>query len=669
MLDDERIAAICANRIARSTGALDSNLESERLTVRKSYNGETPTPVRKGTSKYVSTDTFDAVESLQAQLVETFCGTLKPVRFQPQGPEDVEPARQATETVAYVVERQNKGFKLKEDMIKDGLMARLGVVKAWWEDSEDESEEEFDGTEEALASYMASNPDVTPTEVTLDETGAVNGATLTRKNGTSRVRVEAIPPEEFGVTSGTRRLSEADMVFHRTRKTRAELRAMGIKPDVVEELQTGTDWLFTVDARSRSNDADPDPFGNDDNDQKAGERIEVFECFTKLSMDDEGVSKRRLWRVVVAGNKVLEKEEAKRIPFIIFSPLHQSHTIWAPNYAQKVIPVQNARTALTRSIIDHAVQTTVPRYTVLRNGLPKPDELTDARPGGIVNINRENAVQPLPQAGLNPFVFQTREILAEDKEQITGVSRLSQGLNKDAVSRQNSGEMVTDLVNLSQVRQKVVARRFAEALAELYLEVYQLLLENQQGPLFVEIAGSWTQVDPRTWKPREHMWIDFALGFGEKKSEAEKYVKIDQYFAHDPSLAKGYDPEHRYVVISRALEAMGVADVNAIYPDPKSMPPQQPSPGEQLQLAKVQAEVADLNARAKLSETRAAMEVEKTQFQHQIAMGEMQIKLAELKLKQDRLAHDQLVAAAELRMAHEAQAQGNASAIISPAGR
>ena len=86
-------------------------------------------------------------------------------------------------------------------------------------------------------------------------------------------------------------------------------------------------------------------------------------------------------------------------------------------------------------------------------------------------------------------------------------------------------------------------------------------------------------------------------------------------------------------------------------------------------MAKAQAEVADLNARAKLAETRAAMEVEKTQFQHQIEMGEMQIKLAELKLKQDRLAHDQLVAAAELRMAHVAQAQGNAEAIISPAGR
>ena len=65
---------------------------------------------------------------------------------------------------------------------------------------------------------------------------------------------------------------------------------------------------------------------------------------------------------------------------------------------------------------------------------------------------------PMPQAPLNPFVFQTIKMLDEDKEDNTGVSRMSQGTNKDAVSKQNSAAMIEQLATMSQQRQKIIAR-------------------------------------------------------------------------------------------------------------------------------------------------------------------------------------------------------------------
>lgn len=672
MLDNDKIATICINRIWNSNGSLDSRMESERIRVRDAYNAETPAPARKGSSKYVSTDVFDAVESLGAQLVETFGATQRPVRFAPQGPDDVEPAREATETVAYVVERQNNGFKIKEDVIKDGLMCRMGVVKVWWEEDFEEKTETVGGANEELAAYLAKNPDAEPDEVELNDDGSFKSATFTTKTDKSRVVIESIPPEEFGITQGVRSFADADILFHRTQKTRKELRESGVDDDIVDELPAGSDWVLNRDMESRTSGADPDSGYLDPNDEREGDKIEVFECYTKLALDDSSRSrsKRKLYRVVIAGAKVIEgPDEVKRAPFLSFSPLHQSHTVWAPNYAKNVIQIQNARTMLTRSIIDHAAHTSIPRYTVLRGGVPKPDELMDGRPGGIVNIAREGAVQPLPLSGLNPFVFQTREILAEDKEAVTGVSRLSQGLNKDAISRQNSGEMVQDLVTLSQVRQKVIARRFAEFLAALYLEVYQLLIENQSGQLFVEISGSWTQVDPSTWVPREHMWIDFALGFGEKKSEAAKYVEIDKYLSADPRLAPAYDAPRRYTVLSRALEAMGVADVEAIIANPKTIQPQPPDPAQQLAAAKAQAEIAELTARAESIKLKAQLEAEALKLDHAVKMAEMEHKRAMLELEMRKLTHKEALDAAELRMTQQAQATGDAEAIISPGSR
>ena len=52
-----------------------------------------------------------------------------------------------------------------------------------------------------------------------------------------------------------------------------------------------------------------------------------------------------------------------------------------------------------------------PRYMVTKGGLTNPRELIDNRVGGLVNVTSPDAIAPMPQASLNPFVFQTLEAL------------------------------------------------------------------------------------------------------------------------------------------------------------------------------------------------------------------------------------------------------------------
>jgi hypothetical protein len=60
-------------------------------------------------------------------------------------------------------------------------------------------------------------------------------------------------------------------------------------------------------------------------------------------------------------------------PFAAFVPLRKAHSFYGNSFAAKVIPIQNARTVLTRSILDHAVITNTPRYKVVKGGLDEPE--------------------------------------------------------------------------------------------------------------------------------------------------------------------------------------------------------------------------------------------------------------------------------------------------------
>src|SRR6202035_1348623 len=130
-----------------------------------------------------------------------------------------------------------------------------------------------------------------------------------------------------------------------------------------------------------------------------------------------GTGVTQLYRVVIAGDVILEKEEATHRPFMAFVPLPKAHSFWGRSYDRLNFQVQNARTALVRSIIDHAMITTNPRHMVAYGGMKNPRELTENRIGGIVNVKSvADSIAPLPVAPLNPFIFQTVQMLDDDKE-------------------------------------------------------------------------------------------------------------------------------------------------------------------------------------------------------------------------------------------------------------
>jgi hypothetical protein len=596
-LTDEDILVRVEGAVRKGVGWYDSKLSTERERVTKYANLELPRRQNEGRSSYTSSDVFDSVEAMKAQLLETFAGNPDNlVSFPPQGPEDISDARVATEYCNYQVHRLNNGYQVFHDVIADGLSSRVGVTKVFWEKIDEAVEEELLEAPEADAQALAAREDVT--EFDAEETGVGTGlytGRLTRKIDRSKVTLLPVPPEEFLIEERARSIPDAGLVSHRTRKMRSELIAEGYDRKKVESIQwedvRSLDLTSEQEARHTGTTEGLSP--DDDPLQEELQKVMFYETYAKLDIrDGRGV---RLWKVCHAGNVLLDKQEVDRAPFVPFVPLPIAHAFHGNNFAARVVQTQNARTMLTRAILDHASVTTNPRWQVLKGGLMNPKEMLDNRLGGIVNTTRPDAVTPLMQQNLNPFVYSTLEMLKANKEESTGISALSQGMNKEAISTQNSDALIDRLVTLSQQRQKIVARNFAfNYLIPLYLEVYRLVLENEKVEKIIEVAGEYKKVDPARWVERLDCKAAVHVGYGDREKQAAKHLMLYKELAADPLLTPSFKLENRYALAMDTMRMDGGFDnFNAYLTPPEKTDPPQPNP---LEVAEVQAKTKSAEA-------------------------------------------------------------------------
>jgi hypothetical protein len=668
-IDDDKLVAILDDNIRRSIGYYDSQISRERKRVVDFYNATLPRPAHDGNSKYVSMDVYDTVESMKAALLETFSTGYKTVRFAAQTGEDVRIAEIATAYCDYVANRQNNLFEVMQSVIHDGLIARAGLCKVYWDEREESYLETIQDLTEEEFDQVVAQDNVEIEDVEQDELGLYSGD-LRIYQDVSQVAIEAIAPEEFIIEPQCRSLEMAAFTGHRTTKTISELREAGYDEKLISKIGDHEDVEMETDPEvlARHEEIGQDRGFNAKGFQDQVRSITVYELYIDIDIDGTGVAET--YKVIKAGNVILDKEKCRYKPFIPFVPIPIPHAFFGSNFASKVVPIQTARTVLTRSILDHAMITNNPRYTVVKGGLTNPRELIDNRVGGIVNVSRPDAINPMPQAPLNPFIFQTIQMLDEDKEDTTGVSRLSQGLNKDAISKQNSAAMVEQLATMSQQRQKIIARNFANGfLKPLYQMIYQLVVENEIQAKIVEIAGDYVEVSPSAWGAKRDVTVELHLGYGEQEQEAQKFLALHSLMSQDPTLASMYMPENQYKLMSHVMEYNGIKNVKDYLTPPTELPEQKPDPAQEMAMQMQQKQMELQERQTQVAEMKAQIDAQVAQMKLQLEQMKAQqgfaIQSDNMDLKEAQLEHKQFVDKAELEIARTAD---DVRAIASPTG-
>jgi len=594
----------------------------------------------EGRSQFVDSTVQDTIEWIKPSLMRIFASGDEMVKFNPVGPEDVEMAKQATDYVNHVFTKDNKGWEVLYSWFTDALMQKNGIVKVWWDEYDDIQREEYRGLDEIGFEALIAPDGVEVIEHTEYPEGEymLHDVVITRDTYAGKIRVENVPPDEFLIARESKNIEDARFICHRVEKTLSQLREMYPDQDLVpEELGGGfneDEYSAERLARYEFDKSAKYWSGSWSGSAEADESLRTYwlhESFIRTDYNGDGIAELR--KVCTVGDYVLANEEIDEIPFVSLCPIKIPHKFFGLSVADLVMDLQLMKSTLMRNLMDNMYNQNFGRYAVLE-GQANLDDLLTQRPGGVVRVKSPNAITPLATPPLEPYTFQMLEYLDGVRESRAGVSRMSQGLDQNALTSHTTATAVNAVMTASQSRVELIARNFAETgVKELMERIYQLLLKNQDKERVVMLRNEWVPVRPDAWNDKSDCTVSVALGNGNKDQQLS-HLTVMLQFAGDAM--RGGLPivnmQNMYNIGSAMIKNMGFQNVDDFLTNPENLQPEGPSPEEQMAQMEMQIKHKELELKA------ADIQVKQNKIDQVAADDAMdaRLKMAELELEREQ---------------------------------
>lgn len=153
-MDKEKFRAVLEQQINSAYSWHNTAIRGDQRRNLQFYLGMPMGNEVDGRSQVISWDVFETVEGALPSFIEPFFSGDRIGEFLPRGTEDVAYAEQASEYVNWIIQTQNPGFLLFTDWLKDGLLSKIGVIRAKWVQQEPVKQDYQGLTEEQLVLLM-----------------------------------------------------------------------------------------------------------------------------------------------------------------------------------------------------------------------------------------------------------------------------------------------------------------------------------------------------------------------------------------------------------------------------------------------------------------------------------------------------------------------------------
>jgi len=637
-MDDIEFQSVVRNEIEQALGHYDTEYSQDRIDAMDYYLGEPFGNEQPDRSQVVSTEVSDTIEHIMPSLMRIFTQSDDYVRFVPHGPEDVNIAEQASDYCNWIINNDNRGFEIMHNWFKDALILKSGVVKFYWDEIIEVETEEYEGLNEDELTILLADPEVdvvSRDERTVGEDmqgpeGIVIPAPIiydvkikrTKNNGS--VRIENVPPEEFLIGNRAKSLEDANFVAHRSTMTVSDLVSMGYDRDEIEQYAGYTDLDISEERTSRFEDLETSA-AHDSNDP-AMRNVLVTECYIRSDYDGDGVAEFRRVLTVGDGYHILENEEFDHIPFAILSPILMPHRAIGRSVAELVMDVQLIKSTLMRQLLDNIYNTNNARVVAVEGQVNLDDLLTN-RPGGIVRTRTAGAVQPLQVPEVSSSVFPALNYMDSVKEQRTGISRQSMGLDADAL-QSTTATAVAAMQAASQGKIEMIARVFAETgVRALFRGILHLVTKYQNKEKIIRLRNQFVPMNPREWESAYDVQINVGLGTAQRDQQivflsqiAQKQEQVLlQMGMNNPMVSLS---QYRNT-LAKIAELSGFKDASQFF-----------APAEQIEAVLAQQAQAAAQAGPQQNPALAA-EMQKMQAELQMEQQKMEM---EFQLKREKMA-------------------------------
>ena len=656
------LSAHLEQEISSALGYKDGKLTTQRSDAMDRYYGKKYGNEQEGRSQIVTRDVADVIEWIMPSLMKIFTSGDKVVQFEPQGPEDVEMAKQSTDYVNYVIMRQNPGFSTIYQWFKDALLQKNGIVKHYWDDTSETLREEYKNLteEEFMALLMDDNVEVKQhTEnggdqeedlLSLEpEEPITHDVVVNRTYEEGQVRIEAVPPEEFLIDKYAKTIQDARFVAHRVKRTKSELIEQGYPRKKIENAFNNDEADYKSERLARfSHEQDNAPEGDID------DGLWVVECYTRVDYDNDGIAELR--KITKVGDELLDNEAVDSVPFSSLTPIPMPHKFYGLSIYDLISDLQLIKTTLMRNLLDNMYLTNNGRYEVVE-GQVNLDDLMTSRPGGIVRVRTPGAVNPLGTPQLDQNSFNMLGYLDSIREERTGVSKQSMGLSEGGLKSHQTATGVGQVMTAAQQKIELIARVFAETgMKDLANSVYQLVQKFEKPEKLVRLNNNWVTLYPHEWKEKMDCVAQVGLGFGNKDMNLMHLGRLSQtiqMIAQHPAAGMLLKPKNVYNLVAEQIKAMGMKNVDDFITDPgdQDVPQKQgPSPEEQAKQMEAQLKAKEIEVKMQKIQQESAIKQQEMQVDAEIAQQDLELKRQEAQVNMQIKAQELEIKKAELAL-------------------
>jgi hypothetical protein len=655
--DEEQLQGVLKSEMDDAKDFIDQ-IDQDRAEATDYYLGNAPTSQSSMQSEFVSTDVRDSVLFMLPSIMRTFFGTTKIVEFIPHGPEDIQLAKQQTDYINYVIQQKNPGFKVLYDAFKDALIRKTGFVKAYWDDSITASTHEYTGLSPEAYQAITLDPNVEVIEEKIEmqsitimspengeemtqETPASYDVKIRRVKAKDQVVIEAVPTEEILISRHARDLNSSPYVAHRMVKTVSDLVAMGYDKEQMEQFAGSGN---AVDEESYNLEQARNPYADFTGVDRAdsnSKSVLYVEHYVFYDLDGDGIDERI--RVCTVGNglNIVNSTPWDDLPITLFCPDPEPHTSIGSCPADYLMPIQAAKSQIMRDTLDSLGHAIFPRMGIVE-GQVNIDDVLNTDIGQPIRMRAPGMVQPFSVPFVGKEAFPVLGYLDEAKENRTGVSKASAGLNAEALQSTTSAA-VSATMSGAQGRVELICRHFADGMKDLFKLVNSLVIKHQEGQDMMRLNNDFIPIDPRYWDADKDMVINVGIS---KNSDEEKFQVLTALSQKQEQILQTLGPDNPLVnlqqyanTLTKMIEMAGFKDattfINTTIPPMPPQPQEPPKPSPQEMLAQAEAMKAQNLAQkaiidAETDRMKIIMDDDRNRDEHE---ADLKLKIAELQAK------------------------------------
>ena len=605
-----------------------------------------------------SSDVADTIEWCMPSLMRTFFGGEDVVVLQGTTEEDDPAAETMQALIQYQLERHNNAFMVFHDWFKSALGENVGVLKCYWERQTQVKESYEIYLNQVELQTLSQQPGIKVTTVEQQPTGEVRVEYDVVSLIKNQPVLEVVPVSELRFSPDAKDIDKAEFVAHRRIVTADYLRRKeidGIYRSVKKALEDAGPVKYTEYDTRQNPYLDNFNQNNTNTDtDKARKKVVLYECYTKLDVNEDGLLEDVI--VTVVNNEILRLDENTmgRHPFFLLSPIRDPHRIWAKKgLCDLISQLQDLKTALLRQIIFNISQSNDKQAFVNIDNLVDVNEFIEGKKAVRVQGNPKETVYWSPMEQLQPQVFDLLSYVDELRENRAGVTKYTQGTDANTLNKTATG--ITQIMQASNQRLELISRMFLETgINQLFRHLIRLNQQFIDNNVVIRITNKSKVVTPDDLQGEIDIKINAGMGTGSKQSQMQYLQMLISLY---PQLIQFgvAAPYHASYVIGKLIEAMGWKNKTDFCFTPEQVQQnqqqqqaqqqqmQQDQMGQMQQQQEQQMQQQQMQQASDMQAQQAQQQIQQAQLEHQKQQHQDKMDVDKTKIMLDMLAraHEQ----------------------------